>query len=66
MDGEMNVNSKGYKKSITKYMGILESSNPLSEQWKKAEDRFLIIMENLDSESRSYYLDVYNSIGAGR
>ena len=46
-------------------MGILESSSPLSERWRKAEDRFLKIMENLDSESRRYYLDVYNSIGVG-
>lgn len=54
--------------NLEKYLSIMKSECPLSEEWKKVEERFLkTLMERTSASFRdrkeAFYIDRYNSLG---
>ena len=56
--------------NLERYLSVMKSEQPLSEEWKKIEERFLkTLMERTSASFRyrkeTFYLNRYNSLGVG-
>ena len=56
--------------NLERYLSVMKSEQPLSEEWKKVEESFLkTLMERAPASFRhkkeAFYLNMYNSLGVG-